>query len=73
LFISVTELEDAINYWRSRSPSVGDALELCEEVSALSKPYAILIIQGGKRLAIDNLDPKASSAWNAYLVAVKKS
>lgn len=72
MFINLTELEDAINYWRSKSPSVGDALELCEEVSALSKPYAILILQGGKRLAIDHLEPKAIKAWNAYLSAVNK-
>ena len=67
LFISVPELESAINYWRSQSPSVGDALELCPEVSALAKPYAVLIIQGAQRLAMDYLDPKALAAWNGYL------
>lgn len=72
LFINLTELEAAINYWRSQSPSTGEALELCQEASALAKPYAILIIQGGQRLAIDHLEPKALAAWNAYLAAVKK-
>jgi hypothetical protein len=73
LFISLPELEAAINYWRNQSPSVGDALELCPEVSALAKPYAVLIIQGAQRLAIDNLDPKALAAWNAYLSNVHKN
>jgi len=73
LFISLPELEAAINYWRNQSPSVGDALELCPEVSALAKPYAILIIQGAQRLAVDNLDSKALAAWNTYLSNVHKN
>jgi hypothetical protein len=67
LFISLPELEAAINYWRTQSPSVGDALELCPEASALAKPYAVLIIQGAQRLAVDYLDPKALAAWNGYI------
>jgi hypothetical protein len=66
LFITLPELESAINYWRSMSPSVGDALELCPEVSALAKPYAVLIIQGAQRVAVDYLDEKALEAWNGY-------
>lgn len=66
LFISITELEEAINYWRSQSPSTGEALELCPEVGALSKPYALMIIQGAQRLAIDNLDESALSAWRRF-------
>ena len=53
LFINLPDLEAAINYWRTQSPSKGDALELCPEVSALAKPYAALILQGSKRLSID--------------------
>jgi hypothetical protein len=67
LFISLPELEAAINYWRTQSPSVGDALELCPEASALAKPYAVLIIHGAQRLAVDYLDPKALAAWNGYI------
>ena len=43
--ISIHELEAAINFWRARSPSSGDELVLCKEASALSKPYALLIVQ----------------------------
>jgi hypothetical protein len=46
---------------------------LCREVSALAKPYAVLIIQGAQRLAIDNLDSKALASWNAYLSNVHKN
>jgi len=73
LFISLPELEAAINYWRSQSPSVGDALELCPEVSALAKPYAVLIIQGAQRLAIDYLDSKALEAWNGYINHIRSN
>lgn len=66
LFISITELENAINYWRSQSPSTGDTLQLCPEVNALSKPYALLIIQGAQRLPIDSLDEKALAAWQTF-------
>jgi hypothetical protein len=72
LFISLPELEAAINYWRSKSPSVGDALELCPEVSALAKPYAVSIIQGAQRVAVDYLDPKARDAWSGYLNHIRE-
>lgn len=67
LFISLAELEAAINYWRTQSPSVGDCLELCPEVAVLAKPYAMLIIQGAQRLTVDYLDPKALAAWNGFV------
>ena len=73
LFISITELEEAINYWRSQSPSSGETLQLCSQVSALSKPYALLIIQGAQRLAVDSLDESARLAWQSYKNAVNKS
>jgi len=43
--ITIHELEAAINFWRARSPSSGDELVLCKEASALSKPYALMIVQ----------------------------
>lgn len=67
LFISLPELETAINFWRNKSPSVGESLVLSQEASALAKPYAILILQGAQRISVDNLDAKALDAWNRYL------
>ncbi|SMG02623.1 DUF3717 domain-containing protein [Burkholderia singularis] len=65
--ISIHELEAAINFWRIRSPSSGDELELCKEASALSKPYALLIVQRQSALRLEGLDPKARSAWESYV------
>jgi hypothetical protein len=65
--ISITELEAAINFWRNRSPSSGDELALCEEASALSKPYALLIVQRRNSIARERLEPNARAAWDSYV------
>jgi hypothetical protein len=65
-FISITDLEAAINYWRHRSPAEGDELRLCKEASALSKPYALLIVQRQSGLPTERLDADARAAWEAY-------
>jgi hypothetical protein len=62
LYISIQELEAAINYWRSQSPAKGEELRLCPEASALAKPYALLIIQGSQRVPMDVLDETARTA-----------
>ncbi len=69
--ISITELEAAINFWRDRSPSSGDELALCQEASALSRPYALLIVQRQNVFSPDRLDPEARTAWESY-VSLKK-
>jgi hypothetical protein len=68
LFISIQDLELAINFWRNKSPSQGEALELCPQASALAKPYALMIIQGAQRLPIEALSDKAKLAWGEYLL-----
>lgn len=70
--ISITELEAAINFWRNRSPSIGDELALCQEASALSKPYALLIVQRQNAISPERLDPIARAAWESY-VSIKNS
>jgi len=65
--ISIHDLEAAINFWRARSPSSGDELKLCEEASALSKPYALLIVQREGALQLEGLDPKARKAYETYV------
>ncbi len=42
--ITLTELEDAINFWRARKPSTSEACVLCMEASALAGPYAAMIM-----------------------------
>jgi hypothetical protein len=70
--ISITELEAAINFWRNRSPSSGDELSLCPEASALSKPYALLIVQRQNAISPERLDTFARAAWESY-VSLKNS
>ncbi|MEJ0003210.1 MAG: DUF3717 domain-containing protein [Pararobbsia sp.] len=64
--ISITELEAAINFWRARSPSQGDELRLSREANALSKPYALLIVQRRKFITLTELDDVARLAWAAF-------
>jgi Protein of unknown function (DUF3717) len=66
LFVTIQELEAAINYWRSQSPSAGDELQLCPEASALAKPYALMIVQGAQRVPVDVLDELARSAIQRF-------
>jgi hypothetical protein len=67
LFVTIQELEAAINYWRSQSPAVGEELHLCPEAAALAKPYALMIVQGAQRVLMDVLDEAAKSAIQSYL------
>jgi hypothetical protein len=72
LYVSIQELEAAINYWRSQSPAEGEELRLCPEASALAKPYALMIIQGAQRVPIDVLDELARAAIQKFLKANEK-
>ncbi|WP_206999919.1 DUF3717 domain-containing protein [Trinickia mobilis] len=65
--ITINELEAAINFWRARSPSSGEELSLCKEASALSKPYALLIVQRQTTLSEEGLEPIAREAWESYV------
>ncbi|BDX20684.1 hypothetical protein TUM22923_00050 [Polynucleobacter sp. TUM22923] len=67
VFLSIQELELAINYWRSQSPAPGEELHLCPEAAALAKPYALMIMQGAQRVPMDILDESAMFAIQGYL------
>ena len=66
LYVSIQELEAAINYWRSQSPAEGEELRLCSEASALAKPYALMIVQGSQRTPLDVLDEVSRAAILQY-------
>jgi len=68
--ITINELEAAINFWRARSPSSGDELSLCKEASALSKPYALLIVQRRGHMPVEALEAPARAAWEGYRQAM---
>ena len=67
MFLSIQDLEAAINYWRSQSPAFGEELHLCPEASSLAKPYALMIVQGSQRIPLDILDEAAKLAIQNYL------
>jgi hypothetical protein len=54
--ITLTELEDAINYWRMQRPSVGDECALSPEVNALATIYALMIFNRFKSLPVEQID-----------------
>lgn len=54
--MTLTELEDAINYWRALRPSSGEEQALSREVNALAGIYARMIVTHGKSVALDALD-----------------
>jgi len=63
---SLTDLESAINYWRSQSPSEGEEMRLCKPAAALAKPYALMIFNGWRTLRPDELEPEAQQAMQAW-------
>ena len=67
LYVSIQELEAAINYWRGQSPAEGEELRLCPEASALAKPYALMIVQGAQRVPMDVLDDLARTAIQKFI------
>lgn len=64
--ISINDLEQAINFWRTRSPSDPQELRLCAEAAALAEPYALMILQGERTLALDALSARARAAFDAW-------
>lgn len=73
LFITIQDLEAAINYWRSQSPAIGEELHLCPEAAALAKPYALMIVQGAQRVPMDVLDEVARLAIQKFLNTIQAS
>ncbi|RZS85204.1 uncharacterized protein DUF3717 [Pigmentiphaga kullae] len=71
--ITLTELEDAINFWRTRKPSTSEACVLCKEAAALAGPYAAMIMHHLPALdeaAMPEAARSALSAWRQARQAV---
>lgn len=65
--ITLQALEKAINYWRERSPSIGEESRLCPQAAALSVPYALMIISHRTTIALSDLTPSAGLAFQEWL------
>lgn len=60
--VSISEIEQAINYWRQLHPSSRDTMTLCPQASALAELYARMIVfQMGHM------------AWSEFPAITKKS
>ena len=65
--ITLKALEKAINYWRERSPSIGEESRLCPQAAALSISYALMIISHRTTIALLDLTPSAGLAFQEWL------
>jgi hypothetical protein len=66
--ITLTELEQAINYWRGLRPSTGEEHALSPEVNALATAYALMIFHGIKsqpRAQLGQMALQLLQAWEA--------
>lgn len=66
--LSLTDLEEAINYWRLQRPATGEECALSPEVNALAGLYAMMIFERRSEVAIDALEPQARQlvqSWRA--------
>ncbi len=57
--ITLTELEQAINYWRARRPSSGEERTLSPEVNVLATVYATMIFNHYQAMPLEALHPSA--------------
>lgn len=67
--ISLPELEQAINYWRVLSPSVGEEARLCPEAAALATPYALMIFTQQREIPPSDLSESARAAYEGWRAA----
>lgn len=66
--LSLTDLEEAINYWRAQRPASGEECALSPEVDALAGLYAMMIFHHRHEVALDAIDAQARQlvqAWRA--------
>lgn len=72
--ITLNELEQAINYWRTIKPSTGEESALSPEVNALAHVYATMIFNRVKSAPLDTLEAPCQqliATWRATLAIVR--
>ncbi|WP_298212174.1 DUF3717 domain-containing protein [Acidovorax sp.] len=63
--IHITDIEAAINHWRSRAPSP-DGVSLAPEIQALGEVYAQMAYRRETEVDENGLAPQALAAWLAW-------
>jgi hypothetical protein len=64
--ITLAELEQAINYWRSARPSTGEERALSPEVNALANVYALMIFSHARTISLESLEPAAQQLLETW-------
>jgi hypothetical protein len=64
--LTLPELEDAINYWRTLRPSTGEERALSPEVNALANVYAMMIFNRSTTLPLSTIDQAAQQLLDAW-------
>ena len=64
--ITLTELEQVINYWRGLRPSTGEECALSPEVNALADVYAMMIYTRSHAISFAQLAPAAQQLVDAW-------
>ena len=64
--LTLTDLEQAINYWRIQRPATGEECALSPEVNALADLYAMMIIERLHEVAPDRIDSVARQLIDAW-------
>ena len=64
--ITLTDLEEAINYWRTVRPSLGEERTLSREVNALATVYALMIFNHARTVPFDTLDDTSRQLLTAW-------
>jgi hypothetical protein len=64
--IALTELEQAINYWRALRPSSGEERALSAEVNILATVYALMIFQHLGSLSLESMPVPARQLIEAW-------
>jgi hypothetical protein len=68
--MTLSELEQAINYWRAARPSQGEECALSPEVNALATIYALMIYYRSPVVPLESLDPAARQLLEAWRTRV---
>ncbi len=63
--IHITDLESAINYWRTKAPS-SDGLILSAPTRALAEVYAVMALAQSSEVDPAHMSPEALAAWEAW-------
>ena len=64
--VTLTELEEAINYWRRMRPSAGEERALSAEVNALADAYALMIFERARTRPLSLLGDEARLLIEAW-------